>query len=145
VLDYGALRGTWLLTKPHLNAGIFAMRHDAPHWRAWATRYEAAMRRTGKITPHDQFALNQAIYQDRLDTAILPPSANWICDRGVPMWNDEEHCFCEPYAPFAKISAVHLAGPGKRTVYSIRRTGGASFRTLIRYGAAPDAVLSAAA
>jgi hypothetical protein len=102
------------------------------------------MRRTGKITPHDQFALNQAIYQDKLDTAILPPSANWICDRGVPMWNDELGCFCEPYAPYRPISAIHLAGPGKRTVYPIRRTGGGSFETLIRYGVTPGAVQLAA-
>jgi hypothetical protein len=138
VLGYGLARGAWLLSKPHLNAGIFATHRDAPHWGAWARHYEAAMIRTGKITPHDQFALNQAIYQDKLATEILDANANWICDRGVPMWNDAEQCFCEPYAPFRRISALHLAGPGKRTAYPIRRTGGGpQFQTIIRYGAAP--------
>jgi hypothetical protein len=139
VLGYGLYRGLWLLRQPHLNAGIFAAHRDAPHWQAWARRYQAAMERTGKITPHDQFALNQAIYQDKLPTEILPPGDNWICDRGVPMWNDAENCFCEPYAPYKRISAIHLAGPGKRTAYPIRRTGGAQFQTVIRYGAAPAA------
>lgn len=139
VLGYGPVRGSWLMTRPHLNAGIFAIHRQAPHWRTWAERYRAAMERTGRITPHDQFALNQAIYQDRLDTEILSPNANWICDRGVPMWNDAEGCFCEPYPPHRRISALHLAGPGKRTAYPVRRTGGTEFQTIIRMGAAPAA------
>ena len=137
VLGYGAFRGAWLLTKPHLNAGMFAIRAGAPHWAVWARRYKAAIERTGKITPHDQFALNQAIYQDRLPTRLLDAGANWICDRGVPMWNDEAGAFCRPYAPHRIISALHLAGPGKRTAYRIERTGGGNFTTMIRYGAAP--------
>jgi hypothetical protein len=137
LLGYGMARGLWLLTRPHLNAGMFAIRHDAPHWDAWAARYRAAIERTGKLTPHDQFALNQAIYQDRLPTEILSPRVNWICDRGVPMWNDEAQEFCEPYPPYRRISALHLAGPGKRTVYRIRRTGGSAFNAMIRFGMAP--------
>jgi len=137
LLGYGLFRGLWLLTRPHLNAGLFAIRSDAPHWRAWAERYAAAIHRTGKLTPHDQFALNQAIYQDRLPTEILPANANWICDRGVPMWNDEMQEFCEPYPPYRPIGALHLAGPGKRTVYRIKRTGGADFQAMIRFGMAP--------
>ena len=42
--------------------------------------------------------------------AVLPASANWICDRGVPMWNDDAEAFCEPYAPYRVLSALHLAG-----------------------------------
>lgn len=137
LLGYGVARGLWLLTRPHLNAGMFAIRHDAPHWAAWAARYRAAIERTGKLTPHDQFALNQAIYQDKLPTEILSPRANWICDRGVPMWNDEAQEFCEPYPPYRRISALHLAGPGKRTVYRIRRTGGSAFNAMIRFGMVP--------
>ena len=137
VLGYGLFRGLWLLTRPHLNAGLFALRADAPHWQAWAERYQAAFRRTGKLTPHDQFSLNQAIYQDNLPTEILPANANWICDRGVPMWNDETGAFCEPYPPYRPIAALHLAGPGKRTVYRVRRTGGAAFNAMIRFGMAP--------
>ncbi|HEV2673909.1 MAG TPA: hypothetical protein VGV37_05160 [Aliidongia sp.] len=137
VLGYGALRGAWLLTRPHLNAGMFAIHAGAPHWEAWARRYKAAIVRTGKITPHDQFALNQAVYQDRLPTRVLDAGANWICDRGVPMWNDDTGTFCTPYAPYKTISALHLAGPGKRTAYRIGRTGGGNFTTMIRYGAAP--------
>lgn len=138
VLGYGPARGTWLLSRPHLNAGIFAIARDAPHWRAWADCYRMAIERTGRLTPHDQFALNQAIYQHHLDTAILPANSNWICDRGVPMWNDEVGAFCEPYAPYRTVSALHLAGPAKRTSYAIQRTGGQTFETMIRYGVRPE-------
>jgi hypothetical protein len=144
LIGYGPARGAWLLSRPHLNAGIFAIARDAPHWQAWADRYRAAVERTGRLTPHDQFALNQAIYQGHLDAAILPASANWICDRGVPMWSDEANAFCEPYAPYRVLSALHLAGPAKRTTYEIRRTGGGSFETMIRYGARPPDAAAAA-
>jgi hypothetical protein len=138
-LGYGPLRGSWLMTRPHLNAGIFAIHRDAPHWRAWAERYAAAIRRTGNLTPHDQFSLNQTIYQDRIDTEILPANVNWVCDRGVPMWNDAERSFCEPYPPYRTISALHLAGPGKSTTYRIQRTGGGVFHGMIRHGVTPPA------
>jgi hypothetical protein len=141
VLGYGPLRGLRLLVRPHLNAGIFAIHRDAPHWRAWAERYRAAIERTGLLTPHDQFALNQAVYQDRLATEFLPPRLNWICDRGVPMWNDATQSFCEPYPPYHEISALHLAGPAKRRSYRVRRTSGAEFEAMIRYGAGPDRAL----
>lgn len=140
VKGYGALRGARLLTRTHVNAGLFAIAADAPHWDAWARRYAAAIKRTGKLTPHDQFALNQAIHQDRLPTAFLPPTDNWICDRGVPMWNDALGRFCAPYAPHAPISAMHLAGPGKSRDYTIARTGGGAFTARLTYGASPARV-----
>jgi hypothetical protein len=136
-LGYGPVRGAWLLTKPHLNAGMFAIHRDAPHWSAWIRRYRSAFARTGRLTPHDQLALNQAIYQDGLETEVLSANANWICDRGTPMWNDDNHAFCEPYPPFRTISTVHLAGRAKRTSYRIRRTGGGEFDTMIRFGVRP--------
>jgi hypothetical protein len=60
------------------------------------------------------------------------------------MWNDETGAFCRPYQPYRTISALHLAGPGKRTAYRIRRTGGREFITMIRYGAAPKDVAATA-
>jgi hypothetical protein len=142
LLGYGAMTGTWLLGRRHLNAGFFAAHADAPHWRAWARHYEAAIARTGALVPHDQFALVQALHTraldgNRLAAAFLEPTCNWIVDRGVPMWNDALGAFCKPYAPYEPIDAVHLAGPGKRRVYTVRRTGGGSFTTRILPGASP--------
>ncbi len=143
LLGYGPATAAYLLTRRHLNAGLFALRADAPQWARWADRYAAAIRRTGALVPHDQFALNHALYGSgpnrRGDqAALLDPTCNWICDRGVPMWNDEAAAFCKPYAPHAPIGALHLAGPAKRQVYSIRRTGGGTFQTCLVQGASPS-------
>jgi hypothetical protein len=150
LLGYGIGHGAWLLSRPHVNAGFFAIHADAPHWRVWAARYERAIRRTGRLVPHDQFALNQALYADseelpRLPARVLHPGHNWICDRGVPMWHDEGGVFCMPRPPYRPIGALHLAGPAKHTAYRIRRTGGGSFTTLLVHGATADRPVGGAA
>lgn len=140
---YGVRDGLALLTHRHLNAGFFAGRAGAPHWAAWARRYEAAIRRSGALVPHDQFALVQAVHTgagrqaSRFATAILPPENNWICDRGPPMWNDAVGAFCKPYRPFEPLGALHLAGPAKAKPYAIQRTGGGSFTSFVIHGASP--------
>jgi hypothetical protein len=138
VLGYGLLEAAWLLSRDHLNAGMFAARAGAPQWSLWADRYEAAIRRSGALVPHDQFALNQALHGGRGLATFLDPGCNWICDRGAPMWDDAKGRFCKPYPPFAPIGALHLAGPAKRRPYRMRRTGGGVFETFIVHGAAPD-------
>lgn len=148
LLGYGPATTAYLLACRHLNAGFFAVRAGAPHLQAWVLRYQAAIRRTGAIVPHDQFALNHALSggpfsRPGLATAFLDPGCNWICDRGVPMWNDAENAFCKPYAPFEPIGALHLAGPAKAKPYLVKRTGGGSFRTYLVRGASPDAPVAA--
>ena len=140
---YGPITGAALLARRHLNAGFFAGRADAPQWAAWASRYEAAIQRSGALVPHDQFALVQMVHTGAgrgakaLRTAVLGPENNWICDRGVPMWNDEQGKFCKPYAPYDPIGAMHLAGPAKAMPYLIRQTGGGTFSSYLTYGASP--------
>lgn len=143
-LGFGAVQGSWLLSRQHFNSGVFAMHRDAPHWAPWAEAFGAAIRRSQAPNPHGQFSLNQLVHgrwfgAGRLGLAVLEPWANWICDRGVPMWNDATRQFCEPRAPFRAISALHLAGPGKFNTYAVRRTEGGSFQTMILPGASPEA------
>ena len=143
-LGYGAAAAPRLLVRPHVNAGFFAICADAPHWAEWARRYEAAIGRTRALVPHDQFALNHALHGDRSGdppppaACLLDPGCNWICDRGVPMWNDRLGAFCKPYPPYEPIGAVHLAGPAKRTAYDIATTNGKSFRSYLFRGASPQ-------
>lgn len=146
---YGILDGTWLLTRPHLNSGLFAMQASAPHWDEWEHHYQAAWNRTAVFNPHDQFSINRMVHggafdRPKLRTTILPPRYNWICDRGHPMWNDETESFCEPYPPYRTIGALHLAGPGKRTRYSIHRTRGGTFQARLTQGVQPPATEAAA-
>jgi hypothetical protein len=149
VQGYGALDGAWLLSRPHLNAGLFAMRADAPHWDCWVEQYQKAWDRTGVFNPHDQFSINRFVHggilaRPRVRTTILPPRYNWICDRGPPMWNDRAAALCEPYPPYNPIGAVHLAGPGKSKRYTIRQTGGGSFEASLRHGVHPPLLAAAA-
>lgn len=143
VKGFGTLQGLWLLTRPHLNSGFYAMHARAPHWAAWAAAYADAIRRAKGPTPYGQFAINSLVYGrpfggGAMRTAILEPWANWIVDRGPPMWSDALGAFCEPGAPHRALSAVHLAGPGKKTAYTVRRTGGGSFESRILPGASPE-------
>jgi hypothetical protein len=147
LLGYGIGNAAYLLSQPHVNAGFFAIRADAPHWRAWANRYEAAIHRSGQLVPHDQFALNQALHlpperDARLDACLLDPLHNWICERGVPMWNDDLELFCEPRAPHRPIGAMHLAGPAKTTSYRIKRSRGGHFTSCLVRGARPESPAS---
>lgn len=144
LLGYGPFDAAWLMSRPHLNAGLFAMTADSPHWALWVHHYQAAWQRTGTFNPHDQFSINRLVHggafaRPAAPTTLLPPRYNWICDRGQPMWNDAEGVFCEPYPPYRPIGALHLAGPGKRTRYTIRRTGGGRFEALLTQGVRPPA------
>lgn len=144
VLGYGVADGAWLLSRRHLNAGLFAMRADSPHWQLWVDTYQAAWERTGTFNPHDQFSINRLVHggvfaRPQQPATLLPPRYNWICARGQPMWNDAAEALCEPYPPYRPIGAVHLAGPGKTTRYTIRRTGGGAFEALLTQGVRPPA------
>lgn len=144
LLGYGPIKGAWLLSQRHLNAGMFAGRAEAPHWDVWKRLYQAAITRSGKLVPHDQFALVQALHGSSiwhrvpLKTRFLDPSWNWIVSRGEPMWNDAASAFCRPYPPYVPIDVIHLAGPGKSHTYRVRRTSGGSFETFILPGVTPE-------
>ena len=62
VLGYGPVDAAWLLSRPHLNSGLFAMRADSPHWDLWVHHYQAAWNRTGQFNPHDQFSINRLVH-----------------------------------------------------------------------------------
>ncbi len=140
LLGYGPVTATYLLLRAHVNAGMFATAADAPQWEAWAKRYERAIRRTGALVPHDQFALNHALHAwDRRckSTVLLDPGCNWICARGAPMWDDERGLYCKPYPPYEPIKVLHLAGPAKQIASVVKQTGGGSFTSFILRGSSP--------
>ena len=140
LLGYGPLTTAWLLARRHVNAGFFAMSANTPHWEGWARRYAAAIKRTGAVVPHDQFALNHSLHASegrRTGARLLDPTCNWIVDRSVPMWDDAAGVYCKPYAPYERIGALHLAGPAKRKLFEVRRTGGGTFSTYLVRGTSP--------
>jgi hypothetical protein len=136
VLGYGLINGLRLLGKPHVNAGVYALRADAPHWEFWRRRYQRALDRTGLAGPHDQFSLNASVYLDRLSTHFLPATYNWICDLALPRFDSATKNFCTPKGAGERIEVMHLAGPIKTTVFQIDTTGGGRVSGRLRFGAA---------
>ena len=96
--------------KPHLNAGVFALEMDAPHWNVWRKNLEKSLK-SGKVWGSDQIALNITIHYDNLPVEILPAYCNWthIGLRGMK-YDKKKKTFVEPYLPNHEIGIIHFAG-----------------------------------
>lgn len=94
---------------PLLNAGVFAIHKDAPHWEIWAECLQEGLQKSHSLMT-DQFALNLAIYNYGLfeQTELLPSWCNWTCHFGLPGWDKEKSCLVEPYLPHDPIGILHL-------------------------------------
>ena len=93
-------------TRPLLNAGVFALRADAPHW-ARLRHWQARVLRHGKPFPSDQIAMALAIHTDGLPVELLPDTCNAITGfRFDPCAG----ALVEAYYPHGRIGIVHLAG-----------------------------------
>lgn len=103
-----------LLPCPVLQAGIFALHKDAPHWKRWQTlAVQAACK--GKVFTAEQLTLGVMTYIDKYSVEILPAWANWLCEF-KPLWDESRQLFVEPHLPHEPISAVHLSGLDKMRV-----------------------------
>jgi hypothetical protein len=72
-----------LCSYPMLNAGVFALHKDAPHWEIWSKNLYIATRR-GHVYMTDQISMNFAVYGCGLfnKTEMLPAWCNWTCHLG---------------------------------------------------------------
>jgi len=96
--------------KPHLNAGVFALASDAPHWKVWRKNLEESLK-SGKVWGSDQIALNITIYHNNLPVEILPAYCNWTQIGFSGMKYDQKNkTLVEPYLPNHEIGIVHFAG-----------------------------------
>lgn len=70
-----------------LNAGVFALRRDAPSWQSWRRRQAQVIRR-GRLFTADQLALSMVVHLDRLPVALMPEICNyfgpWKCQLDAP-------------------------------------------------------------
>jgi len=102
--------------KPHLNAGVFALAFDAPHWEIWRKNLELSLK-SGKVFGSDQIALNITIYHDKLPVEILPAYCNWTQTGFFGMKYDQNRdTLVEPYLPNHEIGIVHFAGKDKDNI-----------------------------
>ena len=127
VLGLGLWRGLRCFLSPPINAGFFAVRGEHPFWARWQARYEAYVKRTGKVNM-DQHAMQVAINLDAVATEYLDGVCNWICSRGRPLYDRATGRLCRPAAPHEPLAIIHLAGPNKGAVYELPCAGGGTVR-----------------
>ncbi len=94
-------------TRALLNAGVFALRADSPHWEALRRWQAFIFRNGGKPFTSDQIAMGLSVYQDGLPVELLPTTCNYIRPWRVDM---SQPAIVEFYYPYAKVGIVHLAG-----------------------------------
>jgi hypothetical protein len=118
---------------PFANAGIFALRADAPHWGAWARTLERVLQRT-QFVPAAQIALNHMIYAERLPVDFLPCYCNWMPGDAAPVFDAARGLFVEPYTPHEVIGVMHLAGADqKNKIFRLDRLEGGTVETSLRF------------
>jgi hypothetical protein len=104
----------YLLTfVPHMNAGIFAMQPDAPHWARWAEHWRQNLKQDSKWFGSGQAILTHMIYNEDMPAELLPGICNWQCHLALPLWDEEARCFVEPHLPHQKILLMHMTDDTK--------------------------------
>ncbi len=93
-------------SKPVMNAGVFALNRDAPHWAAWRARIADVIRK-GRVFTSDQLALGLVIHEDGLPVELAPDVCNY---RGPWTCSDDEQTLVEAYMPNDRVGVVHMAG-----------------------------------
>ncbi|MBD0339499.1 MAG: glycosyltransferase, partial [Microcoleus sp. Co-bin12] len=118
---------------PTINAGIFALEKDAPHWEIWAEYLEQALQRHVSLMT-DQIALNRLVYGTEMfdKTEMLPARCNWSCNFGLPVWDKHQACFVEPYLPQEAIGILHITGH-KHDFVKLATTDGNQIEISLRY------------
>ena len=135
--DYQAAFGEEVAQKLHsyptINAGIFALQKDAPHWETWAEYLEQGLQRHVSLMS-DQIALNRLVYGTEMfdKTEMLPARCNWSCNFGLPVWDKHQACFVEPYLPQEAIGILHITGH-KHDLVKLATTDGNQIEISLRY------------
>lgn len=100
-----------LFPYPALNAGVFALSGDAPHWQAWQDLIIKALKK-GPVFTAEQLTLGMLVYLEGYSAEFLPAWCNWLCET-TPSWDEKNNRFTEPYLPNTPISVMHLSGLDK--------------------------------
>jgi hypothetical protein len=122
-------------TYPMLNAGVFALHKDAPHWEVWGELLNLGLQNCANVMT-DQFALNLAVYDRDLfnHTEMLPAWCNWLCTHASPLLDCENYLLVEPYLPHTPIGILHIAGGiDKCDRLQLSTTAGGTIKAIARY------------
>lgn len=112
-----------LIRYPLINAGVFALAADAPHWQGWARLLGEALQRSTNMT--DQVALNVLVYDRGYACEPLPSRCNWPVHHATPAWDAGRGLFVEPAMPYEALGILHLTIYTKRfSTLDVREIGG---------------------
>ena len=112
-----------LIRYPLINAGVFALRADAPHWQGWADLLGESLQRSADMT--DQIALNVLVYDHGFPCEPLPSRCNWPVHHATPAWDAERSLFVEPAMPYEPLGILHMTIYTKRLeTLDVRELGG---------------------
>ncbi|WP_144162657.1 hypothetical protein [Paraburkholderia sp. BCC1885] len=132
---YGDNAAQQIGARNYYNAGVFALRGDAPHWSHWAESFAHGLDATAGTVVCDQTALNHAIGSRSLPVHPLPSICNWLCHLALPHIDPGTRKFCEPYFPHATIGILHLAANTKDLTFRLHNENGASDEISLRFRA----------
>ena len=95
-----------LICRPTLNAGIFAIAKNAPHWdrlRYW----QKILIKDNRISlfTTTQLALGIISYHEDLGYEALPEICNYM---GPYRWSTDLNLFVDYYAPYEAVSIIHM-------------------------------------
>jgi len=101
-----------------LNAGVFAGRADAPHWKAWLQRVAEVVERPS-FDPNSHFALDQAalnvvLSRDGFACSYASEANNFLCNHAVPKVSEDGAQLLDPRPPYLPLGIVHNAGKEKK-------------------------------
>ncbi len=133
LLSFGLIDGIRLSFAKPINNGLFALRSDAPHWKAWEHYYEIAVRKSGKF--YSQLAMAAGLYLNHLPVKYTDGRFNWITSRGRPAFDEATGRLCLPYPGFAPLSVIHMAGPEKNALVPLDTAIGGVISRSLRWSA----------
>lgn len=93
---------------PTVNAGVFAMRADAPHWNRWQTLIKQALVK-GNVFTAEQLTMGMMIWLEGYKAERLPATCNWLAET-KPLYDTAQNRFIEPFLPHQPIGIMHLSG-----------------------------------
>lgn len=125
-----------LFPYPTINAGVFAMRANAPHWARWQELIKKALVK-GNIFTAEQLTLGMMVYLDNYPAERLPSLCNWLCDT-KPHYDPLRKVFIEPNLPSQPIGILHLSGYdemrlNKDVKTEVKHTDGTVHQMSLRY------------
>lgn len=121
---------------PTINAGVFAMAGNAPHWKRWQDLIKQALKK-GNVFTAEQLTMGMMIYLEKFPAERLPAVCNWLCDT-KPLFDPTQKRFIEPYLPHQPLGILHLSGydsmrADKSVLTDITHTDGSVHPMSLRY------------